>query len=445
MATINEKMTSIANAIREKTGKTGKLTLDNMATEIANISTDGEFNFEVVGGTTQPTSPKANTIWVNTDAEITSYIFSVTKPYSKSINKNFIVYPYYNTTNTTNGITYTDLGDGRFSVSGTATANAYFRASYDSADKGAFLLSAGTYTLSGCIVGGSAETYMLQLMQQMDDGTWGDLVFDYGDGVTFTLNRDTVCCLSFCVMNGVTVSNLTGYFQLEEGSDATSFIKGEAKEGVVWFETGTNSPADFNALVSNGMMVYPNHVEHYTNGAWMPKEGHLYDGEKWTQFAFLILWLYRNGDRSLGVTGDYHQTSPDSTTIPPDGQTADGIKYLDFPCRGDENGLYKAIQFYTGKMIDITAFNYLVEKSIHGRSGDDVQIVSSDLQVAAWVDQTQTTNDMQTLVLDISELTGPYYIGFYNFNNGYDNWDMYELYLTAVETEDIVVATATEN
>ncbi len=400
-----------------------------------NIS--GSLDFEVVGGTTKPVNPKENTIWVNTDAEITKWVFSSTKPYKKSINKNEIVYPYYSTTNTTNGVTYTDLGDGRFTANGEATDAAYFRAGYDSPDNGAFLLSAGTYTLSGCPSGGSAETYMLQLMKQNYDNSWESLAFDYGENVTFTLEANTVCHLSFHVVKGVTVENLTGYFQLEEGSVATSFIKGEAKEGVVWFKVGTNSPADFDATVGNSMMVYPNHVEHYVNGAWSPKEGHLYAGAKWTQFGFVTLWLYLNGDRNLEVTGDYHRDDA-AATIPPDGQTADGIKYLDFPCRGDETGLYKAIQFYTGKMIDITAFKYLVEKSIHGRNGDYVQLVSSDMQIAADVRQTLNTNDMQTLVLDVSSFTGPYYIGFYNFNNGYDNWDMYELYLTTVETEDIL-------
>lgn len=36
-------------------------------------------NFEVVGNP-QPTSPKANTIWINTDAEITSWVFSADEP-----------------------------------------------------------------------------------------------------------------------------------------------------------------------------------------------------------------------------------------------------------------------------------------------------------------------------------------------------------------------------
>lgn len=37
-------------------------------------------NYKVVGGTTQPTSPKENTIWVNTDTKITSHVFSATEP-----------------------------------------------------------------------------------------------------------------------------------------------------------------------------------------------------------------------------------------------------------------------------------------------------------------------------------------------------------------------------
>jgi len=37
-------------------------------------------NFEVVGGTVQPENPKENTIWVNTDREITGWSFSAEEP-----------------------------------------------------------------------------------------------------------------------------------------------------------------------------------------------------------------------------------------------------------------------------------------------------------------------------------------------------------------------------
>ena len=37
-------------------------------------------NFKVVGGTSAPSNPKENTIWVNTSTAITSYVFSATQP-----------------------------------------------------------------------------------------------------------------------------------------------------------------------------------------------------------------------------------------------------------------------------------------------------------------------------------------------------------------------------
>lgn len=40
----------------------------------------GGLNFKVVGGSAQPGNPKENTIWVNTDTEITGWAFSATEP-----------------------------------------------------------------------------------------------------------------------------------------------------------------------------------------------------------------------------------------------------------------------------------------------------------------------------------------------------------------------------
>lgn len=37
-------------------------------------------NYKVVGGTTQPTSPSENTIWINTSAKITGHVFDVNQP-----------------------------------------------------------------------------------------------------------------------------------------------------------------------------------------------------------------------------------------------------------------------------------------------------------------------------------------------------------------------------
>ena len=37
-------------------------------------------NYELVGGTSAPSSPSENTIWINTSTDITSHIFSATEP-----------------------------------------------------------------------------------------------------------------------------------------------------------------------------------------------------------------------------------------------------------------------------------------------------------------------------------------------------------------------------
>lgn len=49
---------------------------------IFNVSGGGgtALNFRVVGGTTAPSNPKENSIWVNTSTTITSYVFSATQP-----------------------------------------------------------------------------------------------------------------------------------------------------------------------------------------------------------------------------------------------------------------------------------------------------------------------------------------------------------------------------
>ena len=40
----------------------------------------GGLNFQIVGGTSTPASPKENTIWVNTSTTITDWVFSATQP-----------------------------------------------------------------------------------------------------------------------------------------------------------------------------------------------------------------------------------------------------------------------------------------------------------------------------------------------------------------------------
>ena len=73
---LTEKLTAIADAIRSQSGKAEKLTLDQMPGEITGLQS---LSFEVVGNP-QPENPKANTVWVDTDVEITGWDFSAVEP-----------------------------------------------------------------------------------------------------------------------------------------------------------------------------------------------------------------------------------------------------------------------------------------------------------------------------------------------------------------------------
>lgn len=74
---LTDKLSAIANAIRTQSGKTAKLTLDQMPGEIIDLQS---LVFTVVGGTSVPSNPKVNTIWIKTSTTITGWVFSATQP-----------------------------------------------------------------------------------------------------------------------------------------------------------------------------------------------------------------------------------------------------------------------------------------------------------------------------------------------------------------------------
>lgn len=119
--------------------------------------------------------------------------------------KNLNSYPYYQTTKVENGITFTDNGDGSVTVSGTASADAYFTLHNYSNTKNQCVLKKGTYILSGCSIGGSLSTYFLHSFAYVN-GQAVSSATDVGAGATLTIeNADTPINLSIAILNGTVI------------------------------------------------------------------------------------------------------------------------------------------------------------------------------------------------------------------------------------------------
>ena len=119
--------------------------------------------------------------------------------------KNLLVYPYYTSTITRNGVTLTDNGDGSVTLNGTATAYTNFvLKQYSGAPQ---LTEGASYYLSGCPTGGSNRTYCL-----IADGVGGSIgasVREYGSGVEFTYTGSVGCYVAITVYAGATLNNVT--------------------------------------------------------------------------------------------------------------------------------------------------------------------------------------------------------------------------------------------
>lgn len=133
--------------------------------------------------------------------------------------KNLIPYPYYDTTKTVNGITFTDNGDGTVTVNGTATAQTNFFVCNNKTTFG----YTGKVKITGCPSGGSKSTYRLYVNTYTGTG-YAEIASDYGDGVEFNIDEDITdttqgYSIQIRIMSGTSVENLTFKPMLRLASD----------------------------------------------------------------------------------------------------------------------------------------------------------------------------------------------------------------------------------
>ena len=208
------------------------------------------------------------------------------------------------------------------------------------------------------------------------------------------------------------VTNLAFKPQLEKGSTATSFVKGDAT-GQVWISTGTFSPVEFNALKKNGIQVYPLKAKQYVSGAWVDKTAKSYQGGKWADW-----WsgeLFINGNQYEAFTGgwvraDFNNGGDDKTNTGT--LTVEDTIYL-----STSVGTYcKSVR--TSNKIDLTNWKTLKYIVTQYNKGEAAILVATQEGKVTNVSVATGSFVVGENSLDIKELTGEYYIGVYVRNAG---------------------------
>ena len=185
--------------------------------------------------------------------------------------KNLIPYPYKTQSTTISGVTFTDNGDGTITVSGTATEEVIYSPIDTST---AFLLSSGTYVLSG---GLSSLVYLQGKV--LEDDTIS--IVDSGNGKSFTITEAMHCRFNIRITSGTTVND-TIKPQLEIGTVATEYapyidpstvklktcgknlFDGEWESGSINSTTGAKIPGSTNIRTVNYIPVKPNTTYYFS-------------------------------------------------------------------------------------------------------------------------------------------------------------------------------------
>lgn len=206
----------------------------NKVTEISDTSTDEQYpSAKAVNDTAKAAKAEANSTFANAlkgsasgenavridDSSPIEHEMSV-----KVSSKNLMPYPYNDFTKTTvtNGITFTNNGDGTITANGTATGIAQI---FLNSNKKLPIDCNLSYAFSGCPENGGNNLYYCDALCY-NDSTLAKSVRDVGDGNIISPSNSVVYnALSYkiCIETGTTVENLVFRPQLEYGTTATEY------------------------------------------------------------------------------------------------------------------------------------------------------------------------------------------------------------------------------
>lgn len=234
----------------------------------------GGLNFRVIGGTTQPTSPKENDIWVNTSTNIPQWIMSPIDPLEANI------------------------------LSGLPTGDGYLTGS---AVAGPTAANPELHTLSYIPVD-PKKSYHCKITCSASNNLWL-AVMEY-DANKNAKQRVMPIYVTASESEGVyTPTEGTVYARVTwrtfPGATTKAVFREIPTEGTLWIQTSSDDGLSFNALKKNGLYVCPVSCKQYIDSEWADLEAYACQGGEWVQFSSVAPpYFYKDGETSVNLLGD---------------------------------------------------------------------------------------------------------------------------------------------
>ena len=191
----------------------------------------------------------------------------------------------------------------------------------------------------------------------------------------------------------------------------------EPVEGLAWLETGAYSNVEFNALKKGDIRVYPLAAKQYVSGAWVEKSALSYQNGTWVAWLRREI-LYEPGNENIPVTGGWTYTSKgysSDASTPGTPTITRGISSLTVQMPNVSGAIIHPVN-----KIDLTEYSTVVFDGII--SGATAYASLCNLRVWSefgnyssvgyYASVTIQKNVDGEVSLDVSELSGKFYIGF---------------------------------
>lgn len=191
-----------------------------------------------------------------------------------------------------------------------------------------------------------------------------------------------------------------------------------AVEGMVWVKIASASNVSINVNNDNAIILHPVACYQYLSGSWISKTAKAYVASSWKQLGLI---LYNTGDTDTGLIskGWKYSSGASGVLVPTVSYAADGMSVYIANGKGGHSGAA-----YFPDKYDLTAFSTLTaEVFISGNLNSYAPNNINGIFVWKNLDGNNFVSDAVassypkatgsfTLSVDVTELSGEYYIGF---------------------------------